>query len=546
MPSNDPLDNLSAAFTPQDLAVMRSLQQQQQMQDANSNNSPIGAIIGQARTTGLALGGGLASLGPDTSTLGRIAAQNQAILTAPNDSSAPDPSSPDSQAPSGGSQGPTGVSAPASDPYAQQAADYASKARAFLAAGNPNAAMQFHQASLATMAAGAKAQQQAALTAQEQSRSQQEDAKTADIQAKAQYVLVDTTPDKNGIPQYKTIGQPISLYGGDDGATRDPMFGSKVQAALAAAQQNGSPNARVMSVGDLESSKANAASIRAAASAAKAQAGGGGAFANDPDALDQATGAYALNGPAALTRMTGADRAAVLKNLTTHGLTFQDAAEARLQYGALAHAVNTGAARAGRVAFLANEIPAQAQNVLDALNGVDRTKVQALNSAIAGGKTAFSDPGEARYATAIQGLLTPYSLLIAGATGQSSDAARTDAYSILTKQQGPDAVKGVIDQIVNRELTAAKNAGDATIEMARNSRRYSALAKVAAKMGVPLDSAGTDGPAADTPPVVAPAANAAPPQAGAPAPDSGGFVPGKQYKDKSGNTATYLGNGKWQ
>jgi hypothetical protein len=29
-------------------------------------------------------------------------------------------------------------------------------------------------------------------------------------------------------------------------------------------------------------------------------------------------------------------------------------------------------------------------------------------------------------------------------------------------------------------------------------------------------------------------------------PDSGGFIPGKQYKDKAGITATYQGNGKWQ
>ena len=29
-------------------------------------------------------------------------------------------------------------------------------------------------------------------------------------------------------------------------------------------------------------------------------------------------------------------------------------------------------------------------------------------------------------------------------------------------------------------------------------------------------------------------------------PDGGGFVPQKVYKDKNGNTATYLGNGKWQ
>jgi hypothetical protein len=28
--------------------------------------------------------------------------------------------------------------------------------------------------------------------------------------------------------------------------------------------------------------------------------------------------------------------------------------------------------------------------------------------------------------------------------------------------------------------------------------------------------------------------------------DSGGFIPGKRYTDKSGNSATYAGNGKWQ
>jgi hypothetical protein len=37
-------------------------------------------------------------------------------------------------------------------------------------------------------------------------------------------------------------------------------------------------------------------------------------------------------------------------------------------------------------------------------------------------------------------------------------------------------------------------------------------------------------------------------QASGPAakPDSGGFVPGKRYTDKNGNSATYAGNGKWQ
>jgi hypothetical protein len=29
-------------------------------------------------------------------------------------------------------------------------------------------------------------------------------------------------------------------------------------------------------------------------------------------------------------------------------------------------------------------------------------------------------------------------------------------------------------------------------------------------------------------------------------PDANGFIAGKQYKDKNGSTATYMGNGKWQ
>jgi hypothetical protein len=58
-------------------------------------------------------------------------------------------------------------------------------------------------------------------------------------------------------------------------------------------------------------------------------------------------------------RLPAAGRAAVMKNLTRTGLTYQDAANAKLQHAALQHAINTGATRAGQVAFLSNEIPGQ-------------------------------------------------------------------------------------------------------------------------------------------------------------------------------------------
>jgi hypothetical protein len=494
-------------LTPQALAALRAAQQQQALDQARQQRG----VGYAARVGGMMLGDSLGRMaGPPNTPLDQSAAQNQQILT---DNS--------------------NVPAPTGDPYTDRAALLEAKAAQFHAAGRPDIAMQLGAAAMQARQTGLAAQR-------EQGQADVEAGKAAEQKAGAQYVVVDNSPDAQGIPQYRRYGDSISLYGPD--GKPDPNFQATYQAAMQAAKQAGATSPMLMRVDQLENSKSQAAAIRAQAAALKASQQGQSVFAGDQSALDQMTGTFALAGMPALARLPAADRAAVMKNLTAHGLNFQDAAEARMQYTALQHAINTGATRAGQVAFLNNEIPGQAKNVLDALNGVDRTRIQLLNKAIAAGKTEFSDPGEKRYAVAIQGLITPYARLIAGATGQTTDAAREHAYGILTTGDGPDAVRAAIDQIVNHELVVAGQAGEGVIEMARNSTRYSALRKVAEKLGVPVASldGGDGGLGSGGAPSLGGPGGAPVGASGAP-----GAAAGVPTATGPGGTKLYLINGQW-
>jgi hypothetical protein len=496
----------SGILTPQALAALRQ-QQFEQLQQQASSPFMSGANYA-ARMGGLGIGRDLGMAGGGNSPLDQSANQNAAILS--DNSSAP---------------------APTGDIYADRASLLEAKAAQFQQAGRPDIAMQLGAAAMQARQMGLQFQRQ-------QGQADVEAGKAAEQKASAQYVVVDSAPDSSGIPTYKRYGDSIALYG-DDGKV-DPNFQQNYQSAIAAAKAAGATSPTLMRAADLENSKANAAAIRAQATLGAAALRGTGqqsVIAQDEGTLNQFTGAYALNGMSALSRLPAADRAAVLKNATAKGLTYQDMAEAKLQYAALQHAINTGATRAGQVAFLSNEIPGQAANVAQALAGVDRTRIQALNGLIASGKQEFGDPGESRYAVALNGLITPYSRLIAGATGQTTDAARDEALKILSNQQSPDQVKAVLDQIVNRELVVAKQAGEGVIEMARNSSRYSALAKIAEKLGVPASSMAGDQAGADA--------------GGLSAPPLGGSVPGAAFGFPTatatgpGGAKLYLVNGQW-
>jgi len=497
------LDPLAGILTPQMLQLQRQAQMQQALAQASAQ-APNGQQYGN-RALGLTLGSSIGQALSGRSPLDQLAQQNQQILN-----SVPTPAS---------NPAPPGVpgSAASPDMYMAYANYYQNLAQRFQAAGNSQAAAQMMTAAMAIRSRGQKAAALAAQTSQMQASAEDQAAKAEAAKADAQYVVVDSSPGPDGLPRYRKFGDSFSPYN-DQGLVGPQAFSAAKAAAFSEAKAQGAQSPVLVSVKDFENSKAQAAAIRAQAQALKATQPS--MFADDPGALDQLTGAYALHGASALTRMPAADRAAVIKNLYAKGLTYADASEAQLQYAALQHAINTGATRTGQVAFLSNEIPGQAQNVLDALNGVDRTRVQAVNGLIASGKTQFGDANEARYATALQGLLSPYARLIAGATGVTSDAARNDAYAILSKQQSPDQVKAVIDQIVNRELTVARQAGEGVIEMARSSTRYSALRKVAEKLGVPVSQLGGDpdtvmGPAVPSlgSPATAPPSTAVPRQA---------------------------------
>jgi hypothetical protein len=457
-------DPFSGILTPQALAMYRQQQAQQQMAQA-------GQLNGRdylARMAGMGIGQSLNQMaGPPNTPMDQMAAQNQQMLSAPTDVQ------------------PTG------DAYQDRAAQMEALSQRFQNQGNMDVANRLWSAAQIARSQGLRAQREQAQTAVEQG-------KLATMKAGAQYSIVDSAPDSNGIPQYKTFGQPISLYN-DDGTVNN-NFQQQYKAALQAAQDAGATSPRLLSADQLEQSKAQTAAIRSQATiqaamirAMSPNKNNQSLLADDEGALNQLTGAYALNGAPALARFGAADRAAVIKNLNDKGLTYQDAAEAQIQFSALRRAIDTGATRTGQVMFLTNEIPGQAANVTEALKGVDRTRLQAVNKLIAAGKTDFGDPAEARYAVALNGLIVPYARLIAGATGVTSDAAREEAMSLLNKYQSPEQVQAVLDQIVNRELQTAKDAGEGVIEMARNSQRYSALRKVSEKLGIPVTSLSSDG-----------------------------------------------------
>src|SRR5437588_1504021 len=87
-------DPLAGILTPQQLQLMRIQQMQQAMAAANGPEVP--GLQAAAKSAGLALGSGLGSAGPDTSLAGRIAQQNQTILSAPppDQGSGPAPTDP--------------------------------------------------------------------------------------------------------------------------------------------------------------------------------------------------------------------------------------------------------------------------------------------------------------------------------------------------------------------------------------------------------------------------------------------------------------------
>ncbi len=141
------------------------------------------------------------------------------------------------------------------------------------------------------------------------------------------------------------------------------------------------------------------------------------------------------------------------------GRTAQQLVQGGLTYTGQTRAASAEGQRAGNVAILEGSVAGAADQVLDALKGVDRDSIQAVNKGIAAGKTQFGNAAESRYAATIQSLINEYSRVISGGTGQSTDSSRHEAQDMLNRAQSPQQVQAVIAQM-RREVGIVQQAAE--------------------------------------------------------------------------------------
>lgn len=267
----------------------------------------------------------------------------------------------------------------------------------------------------------------------------------------------------------------------DDG-TPNPKFSDQLQSLQ---QQN--PGSQVATS---EKWFANKAAVAAANDASKLQIAQmrAATIANSgltDDGLRQLT-AESVMSPQALARQPAQVRAAIANLKAASGVTPADELAAQLQIKALQARSTAAGRRDGNILLLKNTISGFGQQVLQTLNGVDRTRVQIINSAISAGKTQFSDPGETRYNDAIQSFINEYARVLSGGGNVTTDNARDEARALLNKIQGPGAVKAAVDQLANKELGILNDAGDQSIEMVANTKQYSAINKIQERLGIKM------------------------------------------------------------
>lgn len=248
--------------------------------------------------------------------------------------------------------------------------------------------------------------------------------------------------------------------------------------------------------------RTDVASMRVQQSIAKAQAD---ANSLTPEGLNLLAGTYSID-PTSMARQPPSVRSAVINRLASVGITPTDMAAARSQLRFLNADASTVGKRAGNIDILQNELAGMGQQVLQTLGGVTRTSWTGINAMIAGGKTALSDPGEKAYAGAIQSFVNTYARVISGGTGASTDSAREEAWSLLSRADGPQAVQAAVKQLATNELNVVRNASSTAVEAIAHPEKYGAILKIQSKLGFKAlddDDARFSVPQSATPPTSA-------------------------------------------
>jgi hypothetical protein len=180
---------------------------------------------------------------------------------------------------------------------------------------------------------------------------------------------------------------------------------------------------------------------------------------------------------ATLRNATPAERDAIIAYQYSHGIHESDLASAYNEQAGLHAEATSEGRRLGNISTISLGLTGLIKNVNDAAAGLNRTDMRALNSAIIGGKTAFSDPKEQAYATAVQGLITDYSRVMSSGVGQTSDSSRDHARDLLPLNSSKAAMQASMN-MMQKEVDVIKNAGDEALQVTANPQRYKALMKI--------------------------------------------------------------------
>ncbi len=332
------------------------------------------------------------------------------------------------------------------------------------------------------------------LVAQDQREQQTFDAgagERAEKTAAGKFAYV-ITPDKSA-----ELGYTAQAYD-----TTDPQQTQDLQAAAR------KPGSQIMSSDKAAAlfSSSNTADMKVAgqlAAAAQRQAQG----LLPPEALPQAAVDSIIN-PSLISGRSVAAKAQLESFYAGHGITPSDIVGARMEYKAMSSAAGQVGRREGNIKILQDSLGGMGDQVTQSLQGLTRTDFVPVNRMIMLGKTNFSDPGEARYAAAVQTFVNEYARLIAGGTGTSTEGARKEAWDTLNKAQGPGGIKAAIQQMAVRETQVVMQAGDQAVEYFARPNSYKTLNKIQERAGLAapflsnedISTTNQSPPKTDTPP----------------------------------------------
>lgn len=330
--------------------------------------------------------------------------------------------------------------------------------------------------------------QQALISANTRKANQvtEDDQANLDIKkAKANYMVYGTVIGKDGLPVYKTVGDPVSMYNPD--GSRNPEFNKTLQQSIAEAKAQGIQSPQFDTVDGFNNSKVNAAMMRAQASAAAADKRSSSGMGLTRDAVANSA-VLSVVAPNTATRLSREDKEAIQNFYAAKGINGTDIAAAQSQMKALNAAAVAIGTRTGNITNMEQAINAKgglADQVFATLEKVDRTRFPALNAGIIALKNAAGSPEEAAYHVAMQGLITEYARVISGGTGITTDEARNQAAGLLKAAGNPAAVRAAVTQMKDKELQAIKNGSDQAVEMIAHPERYGAIMRLQNKAGVP-------------------------------------------------------------